>query len=479
MRNSAKLFLSSIFLLVSWAGRSQAIPASGGEYDLTKCLIGEPGVNQATTPDYSAAYALGEDVAGTESQDYEYDLVTGYFSGYASGNIGTFSLLNTTIGPTKIFQDGYQVGVPLNATVQLAFSSQLDPTTIASGIQVSMVMDHLGQSQNVVAPSSFTYDVTGTTVVISAQGSWLGNTAYQVTVNSNLQSIDGFVLAQDARIAFVTVLDPHQENVILHPMPNYGGAPAAALGAGPALSLDIPTDSLSDYSYVLISQDPLHQPLQVDPKVLEEATRKAQASGGAYQTPLALEEIAAYNAQGRPLSLAKSISFSVSYSGGGLLGTGGVPIRSQTLSLWALDSAHNLWVKMPDSRPNGTGAAGGVTQFSVYAVMGSADGDASTVYVFPDPWRPHGPNAGSGSGQTGTDSAGITFSNLPSECTIKIYTLSGKLVRELLHSDLVGPVGQEKWDGNTSSGDHAASGLYLWRVESSTDGKNGKLIIIR
>ena len=95
-------------------------------------------------------------------------------------------------------------------------------------------------------------------------------------------------------------------------------------------------------------------------------------------------------------------------------------------------------------------------------------------------WRvSFGNSSESGSGQTGTDSAGITFSNLPSECTIKVYTMSGRLVRELHHSDLVGPVGQEKWDGNTSSGDHAASGLYLWRVASSTDSKNGKLIIIR
>jgi flagellar hook assembly protein FlgD len=68
---------------------------------------------------------------------------------------------------------------------------------------------------------------------------------------------------------------------------------------------------------------------------------------------------------------------------------------------------------------------------------------------------------------------------MPSECTIKIYTVSGSHVRTLSHSDLAGPVGQEKWDGNTSGGEHAASGVYLWRVESSADSKNGKLILIR
>jgi len=461
-----------------WPAWVYAIPASGGEYDLTKALVGESGVNQATSADYSAAYALGEDVAGTDSQGPDYDLVSGYFSGNASGHTGIFGLVSATVGSNKILQDGVQVGVPLGATIQLAFSSPLNPDTIAGGIQVFMVMDHLGQPQDVIVPSSYTYDVAGTTVIISPQGGWPGNAFLDVMAANPLQSIDGFALAQPTHTQFITVLDPHQENVVLHPLPVTGLAHAAAATGAPLLNLDIPTDSLSDYSYVLVSQDPVQSPLQVDPKVLEAATQKAQNSGGAYQTPLAFEEIVAYNELGRPISPAKSISLSITSNGTPSLATG-VPIRAQTLSLWTLDSAHALWVKMPDTRPNGTGVAGAVTQFSVYALMGSADNDASSVFVFPLPWRPHGPDAGNGPGQTGTETDGIRFSNLPSECTIKIYTVSGRLVRTLSHSDLIGPVGQEKWDGNTSGGDHAASGVYLWRVESSADSKNGKLIVIR
>jgi hypothetical protein len=287
-------------------------------------------------------------------------------------------------------------------------------------------------------------------------------------------------LAAPIHTQFMTVLNPHEENVVLQPIPVAGVAQAPAAMSGRSINLDIPMDSLSDYAYVLVSQDPVHSPLQVDPAVLQEATQKSQASGGAYETPLALQEIAAYNQQGRSMSLAKSVTFSIGFSGGqGLLTNGGVPIHSETLSLWALDSAHSLRVKMPDSRPDGSGVMGAVTQFSVYALMGTADTDASTTYVFPLPWRPHGPAAGTNTGQSGTDSGGITFSNLPSECVIKIYTVSGSLVRELHHSDLAGPVAQQVWDGNTSGGEHAASGVYLWRVESSSDGKNGKLMIIR
>ena len=480
MKNLNRILPSSgLLLLLLCASRLHAEPATGGNDDLTKALHGESGVNQAVSNDYSAAYALGEDAAGNESTSTHFDLVSGYFSGFASGFTGNFALLSATVGPNKIMQGAFQVGVPLNASVQLNFSNPLDPTTIAQGIQVNLLMDHLANPQDELAPSTYSYTVMGTTVVITAQGSWLGNTFYDVVANANLRSIDGFVLAQPTHTQFITVLDPHQENVVLQPIPLTANAQAPATSSTPALNLDIPTDSLSDYAYVLVSQDPIHTPLLVNPATIQQATQKAQVAGGAYQTPLALEEIAAYNEQGQPLSLAKSISFSVSTTGGNLVTSAGVPIRADTLSLWSLDSAHALWVKMPDSGPNGTSVIGAVTQFSVYALMGSASGDASDVYAFPVPWRPHGRDAGTGAGQTGTDSGGITFSNLPSECDIKIYTLSGSLVREIHHSDLTGPIAQEKWDVNTTGGEHAASGVYLWRIESSVDGKNGKLMVIR
>ena len=483
MKNLNKILPSSgLLLLLLSTGRLLAEPASGGHDALTKALHGESGVNQAASADYNAAYALGEDVAGTESRSTNYDLTGGYFSGFASGFTGNFTLLSATVGTSKIMQSGFQVGVPLNATVQLVFSNPLDPTTIAQGIQVNLLMDHLSTPQDQIAPSTYTYTVMGTTVVLSAQGAWLGNTFYDVVANGNLRSIDGFVLAEPTHTQFITVLDPHQENVVLDPLPMtpVAQAQAHALSGMPSINLDIPTGSLSDYAYVLVSQDPVHAPLLVNPATLLEATQKAQASGGAYQTPLALQEIAAFNESGQPLSLAKSITCSVATSAtAGLATTGGLPIRPGTLSLWSLDAAHALWVKMPDSQANGASVMGAVTQFSVYALMGSASRDASDVFVFPLPWRPHGPNAGTGPGQTGTEPGGITFSNLPSECEIKIYTVSGSLVRQFHHSDLTGPVAQEVWDGNTSGGEHAASGVYLWRVESSSDANNGKLMVIR
>jgi hypothetical protein len=470
-------------ILVLWPAWLHAVDATGGNYDMTKTLIGGSGVAQVTSNDgtYSAAYCLGEDVAGIDSSGSGYDLISGYFSGYASGFSGTFQFLGATVGTTQVLQNGFQVGVPLNASIQLAFSSQVDPTTIPNGIQVTAIMDHMGQTENNLALWTSTYSVAGTTVVISPQAAWSGNTVYSISGTSNLRSIDGFSLSPSSQAQFLTVLDPHQENVVLQPIPVvFNGSPTPGSSNPPALSLDIPQDAFTDYSYVLVSQDPMHSPLQVNPATLTAATQKAQTSGGPYETPLAYQEVVAFNVQGQPVSLSKGASLSITYSGtSNLLSGTNVPIRADTLSLWTLDSAHALWVKMPDSGMSGSSVVGPVSQFSVFALMGSADTDTSSVFVFPNPWRPHGPNTGTGAGQTGTDAGGITFSNIPSECTIKIYTISGELVRQLSHSDLTGPVGQQVWDGNTSGGDHAASGVYLWRVVSGSDSKNGKLMIIR
>jgi hypothetical protein len=79
----------------------------------------------------------------------------------------------------------------------------------------------------------------------------------------------------------------------------------------------------------------------------------------------------------------------------------------------------------------------------------------------------------------------IEFRNLPVSATIRIYTISGDLIRTLQHKpDARGNVfGSEVWDQKTDSGLLAAPGLYVYRVTSLTagvsGGMTGKLMIIR
>ena len=86
------------------------------------------------------------------------------------------------------------MGVPFNAPIQLTFSGQLDITTIAKGIQVILATDHLGHASNISVP--YIVDTSSNavdhTITLTPQGSWLGNSLYDVQMASPLTDIDGF-----------------------------------------------------------------------------------------------------------------------------------------------------------------------------------------------------------------------------------------------------------------------------------------------
>jgi hypothetical protein len=113
----------------------------------------------------------------------------------------------------------------------------------------------------------------------------------------------------------------------------------------------------------------------------------------------------------------------------------------------------------------------------VYAVIGAIDDSVRDVFAFPVPFRPNGPQAGTGQGQTGTEAAGITFTNVPQSGRIEIYTLDGRLVTKIaIPAGLIMP--EVKWDVRTAGGERAASGVYIWRVVAGGNAKTGKLMVI-
>jgi hypothetical protein len=59
------------------------------------------------------------------------------------------------------------------------------------------------------------------------------------------------------------------------------------------------------------------------------------------------------------------------------------------------------------------------------------------------------------------DNQRIEFTNLPPVATIRIYTISGNLVRVLEHTD---GSGTEAWDLRTRFNLKTASGTYYWHV---------------
>jgi len=92
--------------------------------------------------------------------------------------------------------------------------------------------------------------------------------------------------------------------------------------------------------------------------------------------------------------------------------------------------------------------------------------DTSNVVVFPNPFKI----------KEAKDHR-LAFHNLPSGSKVRIYTLSGNLVKEIT----AGPTGNYvTWEGKNEDEEECARGIYLYIVESPTgDKKTGKFTLIK
>ncbi len=89
--------------------------------------------------------------------------------------------------------------------------------------------------------------------------------------------------------------------------------------------------------------------------------------------------------------------------------------------------------------------------------------DLNGVHVYPNPWRADRP------------SGMVTFNHLTSHTTIRLFSMAGRLVREL------GPADDTiQWDLLNASGDSVASGYYVYVITNGQGQKlRGKLAILR
>ena len=116
-----------------------------------------------------------------------------------------------------------------------------------------------------------------------------------------------------------------------------------------------------------------------------------------------------------------------------------------------------------------------VSELKQLSLEVTAQADLYNVYVVPNPVR-------TGSSRLTTDNYHnfpdglVRFVNVPPNCTIKIFTVSGGLVWMNDHVDGTGNV---EWDTRNLEEEEVASGVYLYRIESSTDSVYGRIVVIR
>lgn len=265
-----------------------------------------------------------------------------------------------------------------------------------------------------------------------------------------------------------------------------GGRPVVLNAASGDLTLSLPADSIEKARFdITLNRNPMNQPLAVAPGLINDANGKMVYNGGEWSTLFSdhLTEFAVFDEQDfyrKPLANRGLMTMRYKDDDGdGNIDGSYPPVRADTLNAWTLDEESRMWVAIPSA---------GVDKVSrtlsmyfglpgVYALIGQLDTAVSNVFAYPVPFRPNGPSAGSGAGRTGTESDGITFTNVPQKGDIEIYTLDGRLVRKLpIPENLMLP--KLKWDVRTASGDKVASGTYIWRVVSGVNSRTGKLMVI-
>ena len=268
----------------------------------------------------------------------------------------------------------------------------------------------------------------------------------------------------------------------------YQGGLTTVLPMSSNAQISFPPDSVDKRVFdITVNKNPVSNPLVVDPDKITAAISKIVHNDGLWAQPAATSvmEVAIFDEQDyytKPLTKRGALVMHYSDANNdGLVDGSNPPVRVNTLTAWGLDETRNTWVELP-----GTGAdpaSQTVTAYfdspGVYAMLGAQDLSISRNFkAYPVPFRPNGPQAGVGPGQTGTEAAGITFENAPQGGIIEIYTLDGRLVRKLdIPAELPMPY-SVKWDVRTASGNKTASGVYIWRVKSDTNALTGKLMVI-
>lgn len=127
----------------------------------------------------------------------------------------------------------------------------------------------------------------------------------------------------------------------------------------------------------------------------------------------------------------------------------------------------NVFIRTGSFSIGGCGGAG------TLPIPAADIGASDALRAVPNPFRP-----GSGAG---FDGAGIEIRGVPAGATIRIYSMSGILVAELLDAD---GDGAEFWDTKNKEGREVSSGVYLVVATASPAGggeirKRGKLVIVR
>ena len=119
------------------------------------------------------------------------------------------------------------------------------------------------------------------------------------------------------------------------------------------------------------------------------------------------------------------------------------------------------------------------TTLASYIDQQKASSDMDKIKVVPNPYYATNSFEGLNTFTSGRGPREIQFRYLPQNCIIRIYTISGELVKEIHHTSSIN-YGTGKWDLLTKDNLTASYGVYIYHIEAKNIGeKIGKLAIVK
>ncbi|MBN1824533.1 MAG: Ig-like domain-containing protein [Endomicrobiales bacterium] len=415
-----------------------------------------------STPTYTLTYT----VQWKKGYTYEVTVSTGaqdlYGNAIAAAKTWTFKVMSmpaiTASSPAE-----NSSGVSPTAPVTVEFwSDDMDSATVKNSISVALVKDNNSSTANTAVTG--TVDYTNKTLTFTA--TWQKGCTYLVTISTMAKDLFGNAIASPKSWKFTTIMDKSAQNTLID--------------EDTATKVVIPSGAMDEDYYVLMDTAPLDTSASLAVKVAN-ANTKIGKTKGRFTSMLnhTVRQMTLYRS-GAAYSgnFLRNADVTIPYaeaSNGMAQDSNGRLVKEKTLAVYYLDEAKDLWVKIPNSTvdtDNNTVTAG-IAHFSVFAILGGNDTDISNSYAYPVPWKPF-----DSSTANGTLAGGITFTGLGSEAKIRIYTLTGELVRVLNYA-YAGGAEEMNWDGTNSDNELCASGVYIYYIENDKEHKTGKLVIIK
>lgn len=144
--------------------------------------------------------------------------------------------------------------------------------------------------------------------------------------------------------------------------------------------------------------------------------------------------------------------------------------NERALQLFRYDAVAGQWTLVPSHVDAGGHVLTAYVQhFSLFAPFFAAPGsDLGSVEVFPQPWEEGDPTSRYWANA-------LSFTSLPANAAVKLYTTAG----ELVWSAQASAAGTLTWDGATRFGRRAGSGTYFAVFEAGGATKTRRVVIIR